>query len=681
MGKCRVVLKVLLISLFLEIVLFNYRHWESLFFKEIQGYNIVLGSGLQKKDDNVVVIDNQQSYLEIQALKGNVKNIYLNIYKVNESIGSKVLINVMATDEANKNLFSMPTREIVQGIELSKYIRVHLSGNSENIRINISEPLGTEMLIDSPKVNLVLPFQIKVMRFALVLLGVTLLHMFSPKSCVYGVRLDLSQKWQLIFVAVVIGIHMLAMLGIGNSIRPSETLTTQEIVDSWPANSQYNELADALMKGQVYLDREPPKSLTTMDNPYDPGERWKVVVEQNQEKFDWDYAYYNGRYYSYFGVIPVLLFFIPYKLITGSDLYTWHLVTACGMLFCAASFYLIYQIAKKYFGSISFGMYILMSSLYIWASAIIYLVHYGNIYSCPIMVSLLFGTLGLAILLSAGENEISKKRLVLGSVLIALIMGCRPQLAIIILLAFPIFWEDIVIRRNFFSKKGLLNTCCVIVPFLIIGFFLMGYNYVRFGSPLDFGANYNLTGNDMTHRGFVFERWPLGLFEYLFQPIPVKPQFPFLQTVDLSNDYMGYTSVEFIIGGFFGVNLITLLSLWIVRFKQYMKEYRIYGFAILCFFSAIILILVDIQMSGITQRYMSDFGWLISISTICILLSIVPKLKDKHIFGIFHTSVASLVGLSIFINLFGLLIVGRYADLINMNPYLYYTLKYWMPFY
>lgn len=31
----------------------------------------------------------------------------------------------------------------------------------------------------------------------------------------------------------------------------------------------------------------------------------------------------------------------------------------------------------------------------------------------------------------------------------------------------------------------------------------MWYNAARFGSPFDFGANYNLTSNDMTRRGFA----------------------------------------------------------------------------------------------------------------------------------------------------------------------------------
>ncbi|MCO7109522.1 hypothetical protein NIA69_10595 [Gemmiger formicilis] len=45
----------------------------------------------------------------------------------------------------------------------------------------------------------------------------------------------------------------------------------------------------------------------------------------------------------------------------------------------------------------------------------------------------------------------------------------------------------------------------------------MWYNAARFGSPFDFGANYNLTGNDMTQRGFNAVRIGPAVFTSLFE--------------------------------------------------------------------------------------------------------------------------------------------------------------------
>ena len=54
----------------------------------------------------------------------------------------------------------------------------------------------------------------------------------------------------------------------------------------------------------------------------------------------------------------------------------------------------------------------------------------------------------------------------------------------------------------------------------------MLYNNTRFNSPFDFGANYNLTTNDMTKRGFIFDRFAMGINTYLFQLPSFQPIFP-----------------------------------------------------------------------------------------------------------------------------------------------------------
>ena len=80
----------------------------------------------------------------------------------------------------------------------------------------------------------------------------------------------------------------------------------------------------------------------------------------------------------------------------------------------------------------------------------------------------------------------------------------------------------------------------------------MWYNAARFGSPFDFGANYNLTTNDMTGRGFVAGRTGLGIFTYLLQPPMVNAVFPFIRDFTASTVYQGRTLMESSLGGAIG---------------------------------------------------------------------------------------------------------------------------------
>ena len=80
--------------------------------------------------------------------------------------------------------------------------------------------------------------------------------------------------------------------------------------------NQYELMADALLNGQIYLEYgDMDRRLLEMPNPYDTQARRELGV-----RYHWDEAYYNHHYYMYFGVVPTIILFIPFKLLTGTAL-------------------------------------------------------------------------------------------------------------------------------------------------------------------------------------------------------------------------------------------------------------------------------------------------------------------------------------------------------------------------
>ena len=111
--------------------------------------------------------------------------------------------------------------------------------------------------------------------------------------------------------------------------------------------------------------------------------------------------------------------------------------------------------------------------------------------------------------------KVNLKLVFLGSLSMALVAGCRPQLLLTSLFCVPIF-------KDYLKEKELLKKLMVFaIPFALVGLSLMYYNYIRFSSPFDFGANYNLTTNDMTLRGFNIDRVFLGIYYMLFKNIKI----------------------------------------------------------------------------------------------------------------------------------------------------------------
>ena len=60
-------------------------------------------------------------------------------------------------------------------------------------------------------------------------------------------------------------------------------------------------------------------------------------MKETGENYLWDTAYYEGHYYVYFGVVPVLLFYLPFYLVTGANFPT-AIGVLIGMVFSSRAF-------------------------------------------------------------------------------------------------------------------------------------------------------------------------------------------------------------------------------------------------------------------------------------------------------------------------------------------------------
>ena len=82
-----------------------------------------------------------------------------------------------------------------------------------------------------------------------------------------------------------------------------------------------------------------------MANPYDTAARQAAAPDAL-----WDVAYYQGRYYVYFGVVPCLLFQLPFEALTGvPDLPPSLPMIALGWLLILASFGCVKQALRRWF--------------------------------------------------------------------------------------------------------------------------------------------------------------------------------------------------------------------------------------------------------------------------------------------------------------------------------------------
>ena len=394
---------------------------------------------------------------------------------------------------------------------------------------------------------------------------------------------------------------------------------------------QYAELAKAMAHGQLYLEEEPPPWLQDMADPYDKGARDEAQKETG-EPYLFDVAYHDGHYYVYFGVVPVVLFYLPFYLLTGANF-----PTAIGVLIACVAFVLgcsalLDRFARYHFKRVSLGLYLLLQIPLVTCCGILYLLKFPTFYSLPIMLGLAFSVWGLYFWMrgraSAARSTGPEKWYLAGSLCMALVVGCRPQLVVLSLLAFPLFWRPYITERRLFTPRGGREFACLVAPYAVVAAGLMGYNYARFGSFTDFGANYNLTVNDMTKRGWNLGRLAPALFAYFLQPPCVTGVFPYVQPAPFDTTYMGQTIKEVTFGGI----LACLPVLWVLPFAKRVLALRmrqrstrtIMGVIVVLLASGVIVALLDAQMAGILQRYFADFSFMF-LAAVVLLAFIVNE--------------------------------------------------------
>ena len=321
--------------------------------------------------------------------------------------------------------------------------------------------------------------------------------------------------------------------------------------------NQYELTARAFAEGHLniaYDDIDP--MLEEMNNPYDPGERAETGVE-----FYRDHAYYKGKYYMYFGVTPVILLFLPYHLITGGDLTTYHATQIFSAISIIAIFLLMRQLAKKFFPKMSALLLICLSTAFSFISTY-FAIGTPALYCtatssavCMEALSLLFLT-GSIFITDPEKRGKQVFLAVLGTLFGAMAFGCKPTAALGNLVAIPLCVIFVKGRLSLNTKNKIIkivaDIALIAIPYIVIGILLMCYNYARFESPFEFGQAYQLTGADQHNYGNFFETFSTvrtvnGILNNFIGFTPIIGTFPY---VYYNSAFVNFPLLLFVFGVF-----------------------------------------------------------------------------------------------------------------------------------
>lgn len=607
-----VVLVLALITLALEVFIFNFRHFESMGNEATEPTEVVFLDGVRDNGDGTItILEKGEAGIEYLGLDAHISNAHIDISTLDGTF-ARMEIFYMITDAGNSLYFPLPKRTVVTSEALTSYTALKLSGVSPKIKLRMDSLAGQTLRFGGVTFNRVCPLRLSPLRMLFVFITFTFLWTIRAKGALFSQTIDLK-KWPQLLV-VVLCVIMLSTLMI--SIMLSNPLFADP---PWSHHRQYSLLAKSFAQGKTNIDITVDEKMLELSNPYDPYLRFTSGAE-----FEWDAAFYEGKYYVYFGVVPCLLFHLPFYLLTGYELNNMWVLCLIMPVFLAGIYLMFSRLLRYFFDKTRFSVYLLLATAAAFGTGAMFVARHPDFYVVPMFLGLLFAVWGLYFWLVSLDKEGGLRRipLVLGSLCMALVAGCRPQLLLMSGLALFLFIPQIKHRR---VRRG--DVVAFFMPYVIVAAGIMAYNAVRFSSPFDFGANYNLTTSDMTNLGFVFERGWLSLYTQLFQPPNISNFFPYIRNTNVSTAFQGTIIVDYMLGGLFATQPLLLTSLLSPLMREWLREKKVFGICLYTLACGLFLPLFDAVGAGVLYRYILDFAIFLYIPAALVVAALMDRLK------------------------------------------------------
>ncbi len=541
---------VLLAVLLIEFFLFNFASFSSTFDKgtpttpEFDQFTDLRGGSVTRTEAGELVITSKENTLTIEVSDVGQK---LNAILLDLSFDADYMdVSIDFTDESNGSYtcrYGKIEGRIYREDDGSRYLSATTSGEVDRVCIHLTLPdkdarvsLSASDITFNPDVPLDCSAFRILFLFGLIFGAWALLstRVLEDELAAHP-HAALWATASVIALCSVLGIY-LCFLQTPKGLESAWRMTY--------GNQMTQELVDAFRAGQLHLLDEVPEALLNMENPYDWGVRADLGLS-----YKWDHLLFDGKYYSYYGIAPVLLLFLPYNLITGYYFPSNWAVCLFGVMGILFLGLLVYDLIKRYFPRLSLGMYVGALIMTEAVCGVWYCFAVTNFYEIAQAAGFGFVMGGFYFLFSSGvlgKGRIGRTRLALSALFFSLGVLSRPTeiiwcLCAVLILGFGLCRLCRETKGVPTQRKEILSyLVAALLPYVILGSVQMAYNHLRFGSPFEFGIQYSLTINDFTRADFTLWGALIAYVNFLFVPPSWSHTFPFIASSFTDLNINGY---------------------------------------------------------------------------------------------------------------------------------------------
>ncbi len=438
------------------------------------------------------------------------------------------------------------------------------------------------------------------------------------------------QKYILIAVAVILAVFSFFIAAVSIEI-PTDADEPEWILDYPLENSVndygcYPQMFDAFQKGQLNLDLDYDTTvLEGLENPYDPYERRQATGERFGPT--WDRAYYEGNFYSYFGVAPIIFLYYPAYFLTGGVLSD---ALASAIMAAIASILMLFilvELVKRTEHKIPF-LLLLLGGITLPCGALIWsTVTCANFYHIAVLSGITAVCNTFYCILKA-DSSVGRKRkmyFAFAGVSVAAIVASRPNLVLYMLIALPLL-ISIIIKRPHGVKDLVYDIVSFCAPMISLGILIMIYNAARFGSPFDFGSAYQLTLADTSTYSLSSALVLPAIYHFFLQSPSVDNVFPYIHP---ATRRMSEYAVERLVYTDKSVGAIFFPCTWGISLVSVpFRKNKLRGItALVALLTCIGIAIFDMCFGGVHLRYAADIMFVLTLLGVYLIISVIGNME------------------------------------------------------
>jgi hypothetical protein len=665
-----------LVAFVLETVCFNYKHYLK-YFAGDEFHTTEVSS-----QDSTVLLTSDESVLAKMWVSKNADSTIalrgITFTNVDRKVTSLFVLSdfkrygqietlIRWTDEENVREFK---KTFYRALPHEDYTAVQTCGKVSEFTLIFSGEFSFEE-ISKIAVNKRIPFYFSGLRLFVVSLLFFAIIMFAHKPLrakaayyLFEYKFDPANKKQNIVYALLVGmIVFFSWFCVYTS--------ASESFSNSPQNNQYNRyLVDAFIAGRTNIDFGHPEKLLNAERPY--SHTWLTSNGyENGVDWSWDIAYYKGKFYTYYGPVPAVLLYLPYKLITGNYLShcTGVFVFAAIAVFFLALLWRFSVI--KYMPNARFAFYALSFSALFFVSHLFAGLRYPSVWTIGQVAGFAFIAAGTFLLLKSVDKEnINYLKLFFACLCFALAVGCRPNMVLMSILVPAVLWK----------RRSWRLAVFIMVPYIMVAIPLCVYNYVRFESVFQFGQKYciaiiNIPAAQLLNPLGKIHRMLITFIFYLFRLYRYSFHFPFVELVPPSGLITYAFGFIWIYNSGGGLINFPILFCLIYLFKNIFRKDKRDGICLSSKFFIIATVMLVLYSIIYTfhGRYLLD----------CIIFFILPSLFCAYYWcddvcqsAVRLKIIYVLLIASIFVGMFLFVTWSDFLDMFCYDPALYRYLEY-----